>query len=266
MFSSIFAKERLSRRHALHIEAKQAVCTYIPKNACSTLRFSVAIANGMPRNDATQAYIHTRMPAMVASRQELAHSTYAFVILRCPFRRIASAFLDKAAVEDSRARALFPRHRSLLDSSAKKRTATADLQAKVMALTFSDFLEQLRTCPSHLIDPHFRPQTDFLIKQGYSQYFAVESMPLAEATLREKLGFQLIDLSHHAIGKLAKTSVDASNLTISELIDIKASGHAPHYTSLFTSATRRVVETFYAADIALYKRQFGSEALLFADT
>ena len=35
-----------SLNHALSIYSLDAVCTFIPKNACSSLRFSIAIHNG----------------------------------------------------------------------------------------------------------------------------------------------------------------------------------------------------------------------------
>jgi hypothetical protein len=265
MFSFTSAAERSARRYTLCIPAKRAIFTYIPKNACSTLRYSIAIANGRPDSVETANYMHNGMAEMIATPQQLANCTYAFTVLRCPYRRIASAFLDKAVSDESRARSLLPRERRLFcrRSSSANQTSAAIAQAKIRDLSFADFLDLLQKRKSSWLDPHFRTQTEFLLKRGYDDYFALEQLTEAEGQLREKIGLRLIDKGGHGVSRRKKSDINAASLSIGELLELRASGYAPTYDSLFTPTTQRAVETFYANDLALYKKQFGSEGLLF---
>jgi Sulfotransferase family len=264
LFSSISARETFARRHTLHIPAKRAIATYIPKNACTTLRYSIAISNGRPEAAETITYVHSGMPEMLASKSDLANCTYAFILLRCPYRRIASAFLDKAVNEDSLAPSLFPLKRRLFHRSRPdtSEAGIASQHAKVMALTFAGFLALLRKCEPRRLNHHFSPQSNFLLKQGYNDYFALENLAEAEATLREKIDLRLVDRGTHGVSRRKKSDVDASTLTIAELLELRAAGYAPAYETLFTKATRRAVDAFYAKDLALYKKHFGSKNLL----
>lgn len=261
----ISSRERFARRRTLSLAAKHAVFTYIPKNACTTLRYSIALANGRAEDEETRVYLHSGMSEMLASHTDLANNTYAFVMLRCPYRRIASAFLDKAVNEDSVVPPLFlPKLRVFRQSKFYSTDeAIAGAQAKAMALTFTTFLALLQRRGTSRLDPHFRPQSNFLLRQGYNDYFALENLTGAETSLKEKLDLRLVDLSGHGVRWRKRSDVDASSLTIADLIELRAAGYAPTYESLFTDAARRAVEVFYAADLALYKKHFGSKGLLF---
>ena len=43
-------KYNFSLNHTLEIYHLDAVCTFFPKNACSTIRYSIALANGFIKN------------------------------------------------------------------------------------------------------------------------------------------------------------------------------------------------------------------------
>jgi hypothetical protein len=265
MFSFISSRERFARRRTLSIATKHAIFTYIPKNACTTLRYSIAIANGRAEGAETISYLNSGMREMLASSTDLANCTYAFILLRCPYRRIASAFLDKAVNENSLAPPLFlPKLRLFRQSKFyTSEEAIATAHSKAMALTFTDFLAVLQRRGTSRLDQHFRPQSNFLLKQGYNEYFALENLIGAEAQLKEKLDLRLVDRGGNGVSRRKKSDVDASSLTIAELLELRAAGYAPTYESLFTDAARRAVDTFYATDLALYKKHFGSNRLLF---
>ena len=84
-----------SLNHMLEIYDLDAICTFIPKNACSTLRYSIAIANGFIQDVADIDWIHQNTQSFIHSKKNAARAKYTFVVLRCPFTRIASCFLDK---------------------------------------------------------------------------------------------------------------------------------------------------------------------------
>lgn len=83
-----------SGSHSLSIYPIDAVYTFIPKNACSTLRYSIAIANGFIENKSNIDWIHSNNKTFISTLQEIAQAKYTFTVLRCPFTRVASSYLD----------------------------------------------------------------------------------------------------------------------------------------------------------------------------
>jgi hypothetical protein len=59
-----------------------AIYSSIPKNACSTLRFSVALANGCVAEGADVNRIHENNETFKPTLAELVRANYAFVVLR----------------------------------------------------------------------------------------------------------------------------------------------------------------------------------------
>ena len=132
---------QFSLSHTLSIYPLNATYTFIPKNACSTLRYSIAVANGFLRHDDDVNWIHANNGSFVASQKESACADYSFVVLRCPFRRLVSCFLDKFV-------------RGNLDFR--------DETGAVLDFSFSDFLTFIESQERSAMDHHWRNQTDFL--------------------------------------------------------------------------------------------------------
>ena len=84
-----------SLEHSLSIYPLDAVYTFIPKNACSTLRYSIAIANGFLGDISDIDWIHQNNPTFMSTQREVALASYTFVVLRCPYTRVASCFLNQ---------------------------------------------------------------------------------------------------------------------------------------------------------------------------
>ena len=88
-----------SSNYALSIYPINSVYTFIPKNACSTLRFSIAIANGFIKDLKDIQWIHNNNSTFISTQREVTRASFTFVVLRCPYTRIASCFLDKIVDE-----------------------------------------------------------------------------------------------------------------------------------------------------------------------
>ncbi len=63
-------------RHALSLFGAKAVYSYIPKNACTTLRYSLAIANGCLRPDDDPAWVDQNNATFVATLPDLLTADY----------------------------------------------------------------------------------------------------------------------------------------------------------------------------------------------
>ena len=84
-----------ARRHTLVHLKSNSVCTWIPKNSCSSLRYSIALANGAISGIGDIDWIHKNNSSFTASNKELLTANYSFVILRNPFKRLLSFYCDK---------------------------------------------------------------------------------------------------------------------------------------------------------------------------
>ncbi len=92
-------KHQVAAAHALKIYKSGSIYTFIPKNACSTMRLSLAIANCCIADASSFEWIHENNETFRANLEDMVCAAYTFVILRDPFARLASYFLDKVVAQ-----------------------------------------------------------------------------------------------------------------------------------------------------------------------
>ena len=235
-------------RWTIGLQKANAFATFIPKNACSTLRFSAAIFNGFIADASEIGWIHNNNMAFNIDLDMVAGAGYSFVFLRSPYSRLRSVFLDKFIGELPSSLAFI---RKIGDGSS------------VEKITFSRFIRYLATDSTILrLNPHWRPQSDFLILHKYSRYFAVEEMDVAVEILSNQLNFDLVDTRHllnHSTNRFSEATVEnAWDMPVQELRRIRAEeGIIPDLESLFSEELKRVVSRTYAEDFAVYEREIG---------
>jgi hypothetical protein len=233
-----------SSDHLLSIYPINAVYTFIPKNACSTLRFSIAIANGFIRDIKDVQWIHNNNGTFKASQREASLASYTFVVLRCPYTRIASCFLDKIVDETI----------SFNDEMDNK-----------INLNFYEFLTVIKAQQPGEREQHWRNQSDFLHYEKYDDYFSLELFSEAIASLDAK-GFKVSDTREsikHGLSRLKTVDGDFSKVKAAEIKKMKEEGSAPNYKSMFSQEEIDLVKDIYNDDINLYKSHFGENDLLF---
>jgi len=233
-----------SSNHVLSIYPINAVCTFIPKNACSTLRFSIAIANGFIRDINDIQWIHNNNATFRSSQRDVSLASYTFVVLRCPFTRIASCFLDKIVDE-----IIF----------------FNDEMGNKVNFNFYEFLIQVQSQQQGEREQHWRNQSDFLHYEKYDEYFSLELFSEAIASL-EVHGLKVYDTREsikHGLSSLKTVDGDFSKMKAAEIKKMKKEGFAPNYKSMFSAAEIELVNNIYEDDINLYKSHFGENELLF---
>lgn len=238
--------------HAMMLYKSNAVYTFIPKNGCSTMRLSVANNNGVINGLEHGHWIHSNNKTFKPSLGEAIKSDYKFVILRCPFRRLASVFLDKFV---SKERAAWNYH------TLRKREIDLD------DFTFSDFVHSLKS-PSILgSDFHWKPQHFFLLYEDYTHYFALEQFSGATRVLKQQIGLEVLDarpLTSHGTDKYQFLSnQDFSDVAAFDIAVLKRAGQCPDHSSLYTEELISIVRKLYAKDIALYAEKCDTNDLLF---
>ncbi|MCC9620840.1 sulfotransferase family protein [Thalassospira sp. MA62] len=247
--------------HALCLYKSNSIYTFIPKNACSSIRFSLAIDNGFLQEDDEPDWIHQNNELFSAKISDAVRCSYAFVILRCPFRRIASVFLDKVVSGDAIARSILKIRRTRSERVLGKQDEF------INRVTFKDFLYDLSSLDRTKMNHHWRPQVDFLLYENYSKYFCVEMLQDASNVLREDLGFSIYDTRNklgHDTSRYKKTILDCKDLKVIDFRSMKENGEVPDYRSMYCDQTIDMVKRIYEDDVKLYSEKIGKHLLLFS--
>ncbi|MCQ8887700.1 sulfotransferase family protein [Pseudoalteromonas agarivorans] len=239
--------------YTMQVFNSNAVYSFIPKNGCSTLRLSVAIANGCISGIEQGNWIHQNNQTFKPTLKEAATAQYKFVVLRCPFRRLASVFLDKFVGKDLDAWW----YRDLL-----KREVNLD------DLTFEQFVKSLAVPPMKGANIHWKPQNLFLLYKEYDDYFALERFNKVISTLKEKINLDVIDarsLTGHGTDKFEMLNGDNFSQTPAfDIAVLKRAGKCPSHKALYTEELVQLVKKLYAEDIVLYSKRCNKEDLLFS--
>ena len=235
-----------SLEHALSVYPLDAVYTFIPKNACSTLRYSIAIANGFLGDISDIEWIHQNNPTFISTQREVSLASYTFVVLRCPYTRVASSFLNRIVDEEF----------IFYDDAA---------MTNRVSINFHDFLSIIKSQDRSEMDQHWRNQSDFLHYERYDEYFALESFSEAINSLGAR-GLTVHDTRaalKHDLSNMKRVDGDFSKTKQDELQKMKEEGYLPSYKSMFGDVEIELANDIYNDDINLYKSHFGDNWLLF---
>ena len=241
--------------HAMCLYRRDAVYTMIPKNGCTTMRLSLAIDNGCLSRPDQIHWIHANNDAFRPGLRELQVAAYTFVVLRCPFTRLVSAFVDKIVSIKREAW-------NLHDALGRSRN--------IEEMSFAEFVGLLQRPGILAFDIHWRPQVDFLVYEAYDDYFALERFAAATARLTAHLGLPVHDarsLSRHGISHLQlQTDGNWAQAPAHEIRQMKREGRAPAYSAMYTPELVEQVRSIYGQDLALYARHLDSTDLLFPES
>lgn len=247
------AQHRFAQAHALRIYRSNSVYSFIPKNACSTLRVSLAMANGCISSVADFNWIHQNNDTFRADLAALIQAEYTFVILRCPFARLASAYLDKIVDTTGVAWELY---------DAVQRTIENE------DMSFRRFVNTI-TRPAVLrSNIHWQPQVDFLVYKDYDDYFNLETFADAQITIASKAQIDIVDarqLTRHGIDRFELVSdKNYADYLPDAIRTLKKTGKAPKPAALYDDELITKVSKVFKKDIALYQSLFGTKNLLFS--
>jgi len=238
---------------ALRIFKSNSVYSFIPKNACSTMRVSLAIANGCINDKSDFNWIHQNNGTFKAELANLIQADYTFVILRCPFARLASAYLDK--IVDRTVEAW------LLYDNVQRKIEIDQLHFK----TFVKLISKPKILNSNI---HWKPQVDFLVYKKYDDYFCLENFSAAQPEIEKKAGITIVDarsLTQHGTDRFKLINDQSYAECLPEDIrQLKLLGQLPALTALYDEETILLVRKIFKKDIDLYKKLFGTQNMLFS--
>ena len=236
-----FAKD-----HTIIDLKSNSICSWIPKNACSSIRFSFALKNGVISGKQDINWIHRNNKSFTASDKELLTADYTFVVLRNPFKRLLSFFLDKLCAQD-----LDPKSPDLSSIRAK------EIFKISKESNFESFVNTLWHNPELIAkDHHTRHQCDFLIYKIYDKYFSLENIQHAQASLLVDIGLDLIDTrdfnSIHTTKHLKYCNQFTHSTTVIDAYDKLSNGKKPKAENMYTDEMVKKVSLLYLEDIILY--------------
>ena len=214
------------------------------KTLAPHLRYSIAIANGFLGDISDINWIHQNNQTFMSTQREVALASYTFVVLRCPYTRIASCFLNQ-----------------VVDGKFN----SYDQMGNKLSGNFHDFLSVIKSQQRSERDEHWTNQSDFLHYERYDEYFSLESFSEAINSLGAR-GFTVHDTRaalKHDLSNMKRVDGDFSKMNEVELKKMKEEGCAPSYKSMFSDVEIELANDIYNDDINLYKSHFGDNCLLF---
>ena len=84
-------RHQFARYHAWSLYHHAAIYTFIPKNACTTLRFSVAVDNCFLDHGSDPDWLDNNNPTFSAALGFSVMGHYGLAVPACPFQRLAAA-------------------------------------------------------------------------------------------------------------------------------------------------------------------------------
>ena len=220
------------------------VCTWIPKNGCSNLRYSIAKENGTITSVEEIEWIHQNNDCFNASTKEALQADYTFVILRNPFKRLLSFFLDK----------LCHSQEDQSEESYKRAHKAFNFNSN---LSYSDFIDHIwENTDSIYDDEHTRPQCDFLLYRNYDQYFALEEIKQANEQIHYKTGINVEDIrdknSIFTSKGCERSDQIMHNTPADEISSLLKQSKVPITENMYTNEMAKKVSALYLQDILLY--------------
>ena len=236
---------------AMSIYGASAIYSMIPKNGCTTLRLSIALANGAIAGPEDWQWIHANNQTFRPSLAELATAAYSFAVLRCPYARLASCYLEKFVQRKPDAWHYF---------------ALTDEEVAPADLTFRQFCRAV--CGPKLLaaNIHWRPQLSFLVYADYDDYFCLEDFAAVPARLAARIGLKVVDarpLARHDNQRFEPlpASETHADTTAWKIETMMRGGQCPHPASLYDDGLRARVDAAYKEDFALFSRLFPGRGL-----
>lgn len=232
--------------HAMQIYDSNAVYSMIPKNGCTTLRLSIAMANGVIADLKQWEWIHANNDSFKPSLKDLALADYRFTVLRDPFTRLVSCFLDKIVKGGA---------------DAARFIEAACCANGLDGLTFRQFCHGLTKPGVLTANIHWRPQVHFLVYADYDDYFCLEDFGRVAPLLKAVIGLDVIDarpLARHDTSRHKATSpaMRFADVPVSQIAALLESGTAPRPETFYDAELIGLVRKTYAKDFALYRDRF----------
>ncbi len=237
----------LINRCLLFYPSLSILYTYIPKNGCSTLKYTLGVNSGVIQEK--QNPHQTEHLFRYANKMNFFPKDCENIIcFRHPFERILSAYLDKFARVSPEPEAL---------PVIEKVNQLTKAPTLGNSISFIEFIRFLNTTPNRELDAHWRPQIDFIFFEDYTKIFLLES--LYKEWPEHFKDIPLLDFKVHSTS--IKYDTDKKNYHINgEQLAIDAVNKGfPCINSFISDEIMAIFEKRFSDDIKIYKLISGKD-------
>ena len=236
-------------RHLYVYPRLRLAYTYIPKNACSSLKRTFGRAQGWLSVDSPSAHEMHRA-WWLSGLVRYPGVDERIVVVRDPFDRVLSAYLNKFLLAR--------------DSIAEQAIATGLGEslgpgATRQDVTFADFVGYLSRTPSHHLDEHWRPQRDFLLG-SYTRLLRFEHLDQDTAFLAQR-GLVVERARGHSTTRLQSDAGPGwGRRTAGDLANLRHNrGLLPSRENMYDDELHAKVRERFAEDVELVVRAARSD-------
>lgn len=246
---------KFALEHTLYEPKSKCLATFIPKNGCTSLRYSFAIANNLISSPKDIDWVHSNNKSMNANLENIQNSLYTFAVLRNPYERLASAFWNKfISVENDHFEEELSGQIFREIFNCEKEVESVD--------SFKNFINILWENPSLISkDEHLRHQTDFLLLSNYNNYFSLKNFQELQKIVLKKTGLIITDTrnitNHTTFGYDKQDSKYYGTAKLDELTIIKTQKKAIKYNSFYDQEDSYKVTLLYLNDVVSYIEKTG---------
>lgn len=186
------------------VENRRILFQPIAKNACTSLKTLMVELSDHPDRAAILRNVHTgtddgRTGLLLRDHDEdrarsffAAPGFFRFTVLRAPLDRLLSAYVEKFVVNRAEPYQHYATGPVVATVQGRETAAEAD---HATGITFRQFAEHVIAQPLHGLDPHWRPQIDYLTSLGFDHLYTIADLDLLARDLGAHLG-RTVDIGH----------------------------------------------------------------------
>ncbi len=240
-------------------QLKTIYCS-IPKNACTLFKTMLVNHSDLETEfKVSQQNIHVFLSQKTATASADAllerldsPEYYKFTVLRNPFHRIVSGYLDKFAKH--------PVPESFAQAVVKSVQTSLGLALDIeKSITFRQFVDYLVSTPDDQLNDHWRPQHNFMAAVKFDLIGQFEKLDEVIASLENALGVQVQrNVSKHATKY--KQFSERADFCDWYPLELRALDGMPQAHQLFSKDLKIKIQLRYQQDIALYEKVFERDA------
>lgn len=261
-------KNRFPESHHLFLKKRNAIFSHIPKNASSTINYSISIDNQL---DLNPREVQQNIKTLRANKKNIANAEYFFIVLRCPFERVASYYLDKICKGDLTSLYLLNNFLNSflykLSRIVLKKKIESYLSSKILNITFQDFVNNLIKIKSEDHNVHLKKQVEFFLNKKTYDLYCVENFDYFVNTINKKIGLKIIDTRKHLKHDTSHYTLipmhDAYNLQALEIKKMMKKNKIVSKSALLNKDLLEKLARYYYDDVNVYVNNFGEKNIKF---
>lgn len=250
------AKLWTERNYLINHQYKIIYCP-IPKNACTLLKMAILEhSHELAKYEQSDRHIHGYIKANYAE-VKLTNFAYLerpdyfkFVILRDPFKRLVSAYLNKFVKPRKPSPIVKDVIKEVYEYSGKE----ADYEKSI---TFTEFVNYLARTEDYNLNSHWRPQHTFLGQDlfKFDLIGQLENLEAAIKIIEERTGLKI---KNEKTKNMTNYRVATNNEKFHEQSpqELRLLKVFPTATQFYTPELKQLVAIKYAEDLKIYEREF----------